>query len=144
MAKNLRVFKGAGCPDLDKETLALLVKFLKYAISELKLQDVEIKIRLLGKSPNEPITTGCYSPQNKTISTIADGRNLIDYCRTIAHELTHMKQDVEGRIQGLQQEIGGQIEDEANVVAGIVMKKFIKNILTKEDKQHLGLGTYGS
>lgn len=144
MAKNLRVFKGAGCPDLDKETLALLVKFLKYAISELKLQDVEIKIRLLGKSPNEPITTGCYSPQNKTISTIADGRNLIDYCRTIAHELTHMKQDVDGRIQGLQQEIGGQIEDEANYMAGRLVKHFIKNILTKEDKARLGLGTYGT
>jgi hypothetical protein len=144
MAKNLRVFKGAGCPDLDTQTLALLVKFLKYAISELKLQDVEVKIRLLGKSPNEPITTGCYSPQNKTISTICDGRNLIDYCRTIAHELTHMKQDVDNRIHGNEQEIGGEIENEANVVAGIVMKKFIKNILTKEDKQHLGLGFYGS
>jgi hypothetical protein len=144
MAKNLRVFKGAGCPDLDTQTLALLVKFLKYAISELKLQDVEVKIRLLGKSPSEPITTGCYSPQNKTISTICDGRNLIDYCRTIAHELTHMKQDVDNRIRGNEQEIGGEIENEANMVAGIVMKKFIKNILTKEDKQHLGLGFYGS
>ena len=144
MAKNLRVFKGAGCPDLDKQTLALLVKFLKYAIGELELEDVEVKVRLLGKSPSEPITTGCYSPQNKTISTICDGRNLIDYCRTIAHELTHMKQDVDDRINGNEQEIGGEIENEANMVAGIVMKKFIKNILTKEDKQHLGLGTYGS
>ena len=144
MAKNLRVFKGAGCPDLDKETLALLVKFLKYAIGELELEDVEVKIRLLGKSPNEPITTGCYSPQNKTISTICDGRHMIDYCRTIAHELTHMKQDVDNRINGNEQEIGGEIENEANVIAGIVMKKFIKNILTKEDKQHLGLGNYGT
>lgn len=144
MAKNLRVFKANDCPDLDKQTLALLVKFLKYAISELKLQDVEVKIRLLGKSPNEPVTTGCYSPQNKTISTICDGRHMIDYCRTIAHELTHMKQDMDDRIHGNEQEIGGEIENEANMVAGIVMKKFIKNILTKEDKQHLGLGTYGS
>jgi hypothetical protein len=142
MAKNLRVFKGAGCPDLDKQTLALLVKFLKYAINELKLQDVEVKIRLLGKSPNEPITTGCYSPQNKTISTICDGRNLIDYCRTIAHELTHMKQDVDNRINGNEQEIGGEIENEANVIAGIVMKKFIKTILTPDDKKYLGLGNY--
>jgi hypothetical protein len=142
MAKNLRVFKGVGCPDLDKQTLVLLVKFLKYAISELKLQDVEVKIRLLGKSPNEPITTGCYSPQNKTISTICDGRNLIDYCRTIAHELTHMKQDVDNRINGNEQEIGGEIENEANMVAGIVMKKFIKTILTPDDKKYLGLGNY--
>ena len=144
MAKNLRVFKANDCPDLDKQTLALLVKFLKYAIGELELEDVEVKMRLLGKSPNEPITTGCYSPQNKTISTICDGRHMIDYCRTIAHELTHMKQDVDNRINGNEQEIGGEIENEANVIAGIVMKKFIKNILTKEDKQHLGLGNYGT
>ena len=144
MAKNLRVFKANDCPDLDKQTRALLVKFLKYAIGELELEDVEVKIRLLGKSPNEPITTGCYSPQNKTISTICDGRHMIDYCRTIAHELTHMKQDVDNRINGNEQEIGGEIENEANVIAGIVMKKFIKNILTKEDKQHLGLGNYGT
>jgi len=142
MAKNLRVFKGTSCPDLDKQTLALLVKFLKYAISELKLQDVEVKIRLLGKSPNEPITTGCCSPQNKTISTICDGRHMIDYCRTIAHELTHMKQDVDNRINGNEQEIGGEIENEANVIAGIVMKKFIKTILTPDDKKYLGLGNY--
>lgn len=142
MAKNLRVFKGTGCSDLDKETLALLVKFLKYAISELKLQDQEVKIRLLGKSPNEPITTGCYSPQDKTISTICDGRHMIDYCRTIAHELTHMKQDLDGRINGNEQEIGGEIENEANVIAGIVMKKFIKTILTPDDKKYLGLGNY--
>lgn len=144
MAKNLRVFKASGCSDLDKETLALLVKFLKYAISELKLQDVEVKIRLLGKSPNEPITTGCYSPQNKTISTICDGRHMIDYCRTIAHELTHMRQDLDNRINGNEQEIGGEIENEANVIAGIVMKKFIKTILTPDDKKYLGLGAYGS
>ena len=142
MAKNLRVFKASGCPDLDKQTLALLVKFLKYAIGELELEDVEVKIRLLGKSPNEPITTGCYSPQNKTISTICDGRHMIDYCRTIAHELTHMKQDVDNRINGNEQEIGGEIENEANVIAGIVMKKFIKTILTPDDKKYLGLGNY--
>ena len=144
MANKIRVFKGAGCPNLDKETLSLLVKFLEYSVKELGLEDKEIKIRLLGKSPNEPITTGAYQPMYKTISTICDGRNLIDYCRTIAHEMVHMKQDVENRINGSEQEIGGEIENEANMVAGIVMKKFIKNILTKEDKQHLGLGTYGS
>lgn len=142
MAKNLRVFKASGCSDLDKETLALLVKFLKYAISELELEDVEVKIRLLGKSPNEPITTGCYSPQNKTISTICDGRHMIDYCRTIAHELTHMRQDLDNRINGNEQEIGGPIEDEANALAGRITKHFVKNILTPEEKQKLGLGNY--
>jgi hypothetical protein len=144
MANKIRVFKGAGCPNFDKETLSLVAKFLQYSIKELGLEGEDVKIRLLGANPQEPITTGAYDPSNKTISTICAGRHVIDYCRTIAHELTHMKQDVDGRIQGLQQEIGGQIEDEANYMAGRLVKHFIKNILSKEDKAKLGLGTYGS
>jgi len=142
MANKIRVFKGAGCPDFDKETLSLLVKFLEYSVKELGLEDKEIKIRLLGKSPNEPITTGAYNPMDKVISTIADGRHFIDYCRTIAHELTHMKQDCAGQLNTPHQEIGGEIEDAANMMSGRITKHFIKNILTKEDKQRLGLGTY--
>lgn len=140
---SLRLFKTKTCPAIDKETLSLVAKFLKYSIKELGLEGEDVKIRLLGANPQEPITTGAYDPRNKTISTICAGRHMIDYCRTIAHELTHMKQDVDGRIQGLQQEIGGQIEDEANYMAGRLVKHFIKNIMTKEDKVKLGLGTYG-
>lgn len=144
MSKNLRVFKAKGCPELDKKTIELMVRYLRYAVDELGLKDKEVKIRLLGKSPNEPITTGAYSPQDKTISVICAGRHFVDYMRTVSHEMTHMKQDVDGRINGNEQEIGGEIEDEANVMSGRITKYFIKNILTTEDKQHLGLGNYGS
>jgi hypothetical protein len=144
MAKNLRVFKVKGCPDLDKKTLELMTKYLRYAINELGLKDAQIKIRLLGKAPNEPITTGAYNPSDKSISAICGGRHFVDYMRTISHELTHMKQDEDGRINGNEQEIGGEIEDEANVRAGRITKHFIKNILTPEDKKYLGLGNYGS
>ena len=140
----VRLFKANGCPEIDQETLKLLAKFLSFAVKQLKLEDQEVKVRLLGANPNEPITTGAYQPDTKTISTIAAGRHLIDYCRTIAHELTHMKQDVNGRIKGPQQEIGGRIEDEANAMSGRFVKHFIKNILTAEDKKRLGLGSYGS
>ena len=144
MAKNLRVFKVKGCPELDKKTLELMNKYLKYAIKELGLEDKQIKIRLLGKAPNEPITTGAYNPNDKTISVIVANRHFVDYMRTISHELTHMKQDYEGRVDQPHPEIGGEIEDEANVMSGRITKYFIKNLLSKEDKQHLGLGTYGS
>ena len=138
----LRLFKAQGCPDLDQQTLELLVKFLSIAIKRLGLDDQEVKIRLLGACPNEPITTGAYCPSDKTISTIVAGRHLIDYCRTLAHELTHFKQDVDGRINGPQQEIGGRIENEANSASGIIMKAFIKKHLTPEQKKSLGLGSY--
>ncbi len=141
---NIRIFKASGAPSLDEHKLALLVKFLKYCTDQLQLHGKPIKIRLLGKAPNEPITTGAYQPSNKTISVIIADRHLVDYCRTIAHELTHMKQDYTGQLNQPHQEIGGDIEDEANYMSGRFVKHFIKNILTKEDKEKLGLGTYGS
>ena len=53
-----------------------------------------------------------------------------------------MRQDLDGRIQGAIQEIGGDIEDEANAIAGRITKHFVKNILTPEEKKKLGLGSY--
>ena len=139
----LRLFKTKSCPELDPHTLALLVKFLTFVIQQLNLKEHEVKIRLLGANPTERITTGAYSPEDKKISTIIAGRHPIDWFRTIAHELTHMKQDVlEGKVETKNQEIGGPLENEANAQAGIFVKYFIKNILTPDDKQRLGLGNF--
>jgi hypothetical protein len=146
MAKSsykIRVFKAPGCPELDKETLSLMLKYLQYAVKELGLEDGEIHIRLLGANPNEPITTGAYSPSEKICSTIVGGRHLVDWCRTLAHELTHHRQNITGKLNKPHAEIGGDIEDEANVMSGRITKYFIKNILTAEDKKRLGLGGYG-
>ncbi len=123
-----------GCPNISDDHKKLIAKYVQYCVQQLGLEDAPVKIRLLGANPNEPST--------KTISSIAGGRHLIDFCRTIAHEMTHMRQDVDGRISGPQQEIGGEIENEANIFSGIATKHFIKNILTPEEKQKLGLGSY--
>ena len=139
---NAKLVLVKGCPKIDADTLRLIAKYVSYAIEQLGLQDKPITIRLLGSNPNEPITTGCYQPSNKTITAIAGGRHMIDYCRTIAHELVHMQQDYQNRITNNVQEIGGEIEDEANVLSGRFTKHFIKNILTPEEKKKLGLGSY--
>ena len=139
---NAKLILVKGCPSIDDDTKKLIAKYVQYCVQQLGLEDAPVKIRLLGKNPNEPITTGCYEPSTKTISTIVAGRHPIDYFRTIAHELAHMRQDVDGRISGPQQEIGGEIEDEANVLSGRYTKHFIKNILTDDEKKKLGLGSY--
>lgn len=146
MAKStnkIRVFKAPGCPELDKETLSLMLKYLQYAVKELGLQNEEVQIRLLGANPNEPITTGAYNPNTKVCASIIAGRHLVDWCRTVAHELTHYRQDIKGQLNKPHAEIGGDIEDEANIMSGRITKYFIKNILTAEDKKRLGLGGYG-
>jgi hypothetical protein len=50
-------------------------------------------------------------------------RNLIDILRTVAHELTHRKQGLEGRIKGASPP-GSKLEREADAQAGYLMKLY--------------------
>lgn len=50
-----------------------------------------------------------------------------------------MKQDYDGKVETENQEIGGPIEDEANAVSGQIVKSYIKNHLTKEQRKFLVL-----
>jgi len=138
----IRLFKTKELPKVDDETSKLIVDFVKFASEFLELPEQEIKIRLVHASPNEPITTGAFEPATKRISTISQNRHFIDYCRTIAHEMVHLKQDIDGRVTGDIPEIGGEIEDEANSISGQIIKSYIKKHLTPEQKKFLGLGTY--
>ena len=47
--------------------------------------------------------------------------------RSIAHELTHLKQDERGELVGEIQDAGGAIEDEANAKAGEIIKLYAKS-----------------
>jgi len=51
-------------------------------------------------------------------------RHPIDIMRTLAHELVHYKQDVEHRIGPDSGETGSPIENEANALAGQIMRRF--------------------
>ena len=53
-------------------------------------------------------------------------RNLADVLRTLGHELTHHRQNELGLLYTQSGETGSPIEDEANVVAGILMREFGK------------------
>ena len=119
-SNKIKVVKVKGCPELDKETLVMMAKYIKYAIKELGLEDQNVHIRLLGANPSEPITTGAYNPSDKTCTTIVGGRHLVDWCRTLAHELTHFRQDVQKKLNKPHPEIGGDIEDEANGISQIL------------------------
>jgi Zn-dependent peptidase ImmA (M78 family) len=44
----------------------------------------------------------------------------------LAHELTHYKQDLEGRIDENSGEAGSDIENEANATAAVIMRNYGK------------------
>ena len=141
-SNKIRLFKTPQLPAVEPKTIELIVKFIKFAGEKLGISDASVVVRMLHSAPKEPITTGAYTPQTKVICVIVQGRHFIDYCRTIAHEMTHQRQDIQGKDFSNVAEIGGEIEDEANAVSGRIVKEFIKKQLTPEEKKHLGLGSY--
>ena len=67
---------------------------------------------------------GGYDTQNKDIKLNVHNRHQADIFRTLAHELVHYKQDIQGRLYPGAGETGTPIENEANAGAAIIMRNF--------------------
>lgn len=118
--------------DIDKKDLVVISKFLKFANSELKLND-DIKIELVDKKTKD-MTTGVRE-KNHHIKVLCKHRMLIDILRTIGHEWVHEFQHQKMGVKDTDkmQKIGGWGENMANAVSGILIKKFIKKHKELED-----------
>ena len=69
-------------------------------------------------------TLASYNYKDYVVNVYAKDRGIADILRSIAHELVHHQQNEDGRIDGSAPDIGGDIEDEANAIAGQLVKKF--------------------
>lgn len=117
-----------GIPGMTEEKINLLKDFVNFTCSKLHIQEpVTVVIR---KGRDEYITTtASYLPNENENHIRAGGRALVDICRSIGHELTHNKQREAGVFKAGDnvQNIGGYIEDQANSIAGILIKDFTHN-----------------
>ena len=75
---------------------------------------------------DELATLASYNLKDNSVKVYGKDRAIADILRSVAHELVHHKQLEDGRIDinNLPKDIGGEIEDEANAVAGQLVKKF--------------------
>ena len=69
---------------------------------------------------------GKYVPSNDDIRVVAANRNLADVLRTLAHELVHHKQKINGVLDINSNETGSNEENEANSVAAVIMRNYGK------------------
>lgn len=111
----------------DKKIIDDFIDFVK---KELKIDnDIEIKLQ----NDKEGIkTTAVYKYQedgdedfeNSEVRVYSQGRAIQDILRSIAHELAHHMQHEKGELKGKQSSAGSPIENEANAVAGEMLRKF--------------------
>lgn len=108
--------------DLDIRDVADFVNFAK---DYLDIDD-DIKVELAFKKTPDIRTTAYYNNGEKRVKVYVKNRAMIDVCRSIAHELVHHKQNLEGRITNpeIDGADGSEIENEANAVAGVIIRKW--------------------
>lgn len=87
----------------------------------------KIKLSYNDNDAREMRSYGRYIPETNEIFVVAANRSLGDILRTIAHELIHLKQKEENRLKPNSGETGSDEENEANALAGILMREFGKN-----------------
>jgi Zn-dependent peptidase ImmA (M78 family) len=98
-------------------------EFVKFVAKELQLSSLPAKIKFVGSDySKENLTFGSYNPQTDEIVIVKGNRHIADVLRTLAHEMVHHKQRVSG--QELNGEDGSNTENEANAMAGELMRKF--------------------
>jgi hypothetical protein len=115
---------------LTPKKTEIIKSFIEFTMEELGIKTTPKVIIQATRDGLE--TTAAYSPSGKWIKVYGTGRAMVDICRSIAHEAVHHKQNETGELEAtLQQkgeiaDIGEKIEDDANAIAGQLIKKFAK------------------
>ena len=100
----------------------LMKRFVEYACGELNINEPQIHIINSPTYSQEYKSFGGYIPSEEKIMVVVHNRNMADILRTLAHELVHHMQNMNG--DELNGEDGSNIENEANAMAGVIMRKF--------------------
>ena len=110
----------------EDEVIRQVSDFVNFAKEYLDITD-GITVELAFQRTPDLVTTAYYNLDGFVKVYVKD-RAIIDVCRSIAHELVHHKQNIEDRLNDVQAdgEDGSPIENEANAVAGIIIRKYGK------------------
>jgi hypothetical protein len=112
---------------MDQNRRNILKDFIAFCKQELNIQTLP-KISLLNHKNfvEQNRSFGEYNPQTNAIKVVALNRNLADICRSLAHELCHHRQNELDLIYDDAGETGTDIENDANAMAGIIMRDYGK------------------
>ena len=100
-------------------------KFVKFVAKKLKIKSVP-PIKLVKEF--KATSFGGYSPDHEVIHLHTKNRHPMDVFRTLAHELVHHQQREHGKLKDVHEDgkTGSPIEDEANYMAGRIMREWGK------------------
>lgn len=111
----------------DELDIRQVADFVNFAKDYLEIDD-DVKIELAFEKTPDIRTTAYYNNGDKRMKIYVKNRAIIDICRSIAHELVHHKQNLDGRFDDAEDPgaDGSEFENEANAVAGVIIRKWGK------------------
>ena len=69
---------------------------------------------------------GMYVNGDNILFVALKNRHPVDILRTVAHELVHFRQDIQGELNDQSGQTGSPEENQAHEVAGVIMRHFNK------------------
>lgn len=110
---------------MDQNKLNTLKHFIAFCKKELNIQSLP-SIKLINDKSfvEQNRSFGEYNPNDNSVRIYSGNRNLADICRSLAHELTHHRQNELDMIYNQAGETGTDIENDANAMAGIIMRDY--------------------
>ena len=105
-----------------KDKAPLIQKLVTFACEQLQIEQPSIKLINSPTYSQEYKSFGGYIPSEQEIKVVVHNRNMADILRTLAHELVHHMQNLNG--DELDGNDGSNTENEANAVAGVLMREF--------------------
>jgi hypothetical protein len=111
---------------LDKAE-QIIKYFIKFCQQNLNLDELP-KIDLITGSEQSVKNSSFGGYGGRHIRLSISNRHIMDVCRTLAHELVHFKQDLDGALDTMDDPgaDGSPIENEANAKAAVIMRKWGK------------------
>jgi hypothetical protein len=119
---------------VDQRRLDIIKHFVGFVKKELNIQSLPSIKLISDKSWVETYRSfGEYNPQENYVKVFYPGRNIADVCRSLVHELIHHRQGELGMLSPDSGQTGSEIENEANALAGIIMRDYGKLNLSVYD-----------
>jgi hypothetical protein len=110
-----------------QDTFKILHEFVRFAAEHLELTKLpKFNFAFDTERSVKHSSFGGYG--GHSINITVKNRHVMDVCRTLAHELVHFKQDLNGDLDKMDNPgaDGSPIENEANATAAVIMRKWGK------------------
>ena len=104
------------------EKIPLIKTFVKFCMNDLSVKEpIGVSIT---DNKSETRTFAKYSNNEKKLTVYIKNRHIGDVLRSIAHELKHHQQNLDGILNAKSGEDGSPEENDANAYAGYIIRKF--------------------